>query len=221
MTTYATMRARIADEYVNEAITTAQINAAIQTAIKHYERKPFYFNQKTGTFPTVASQEYYSSSDLSDIPNIVHIVSALATVDSFKRKLHPVDFAMMDDCQDGTVTGPPENLAVFKQQLRLYPIPDAIYTVTLAYTYRFAALSADGDANAWMTDGEELIRQRAKRTLALDYLEADDLAARAAALEGEALDELMAEGRRRLPNTILRPDAALAAGGAFNINRGW
>lgn len=220
MTTYAIMRARIADEYVNESITTAQINSAIQTAIKHYERKPFFFNQKTGTFATVASQEYYSSSDNADIDDIVHIFAATVTDNSLKTKLFPVDFGAMDECQDGSVTGLPEQLAYFKQQIRLYPIPDAVYTVTLAYVYRFAALSADGDSNAWTTDAEELIRQRAKRTLALDILHADDLAGRAGALEQEALSELMAEGRRRLPNTTLRVPVMLAPDG-FNINRGY
>lgn len=220
MSTYATMRTRILDEYVNESLTAAQVNSAIQTAIKHYERKPFYFNQKTGTVTTVAAQEYYSSSDASDIPNIVHIFAATVTADGLKTKLIPVDFGAMDSCQDGSVTGAPEQIAVFKQQLRLYPIPDAAYTITLAYIYRFTALSADGDSNAWMTDGEELIRQRAKRTLALDYLQADDLAGRAASLESEALAELMAEGRRRLPNTVLRTDLALDAR-TFNFSRGW
>jgi hypothetical protein len=221
MTTYATMRTRILDEYVNESLTASQVNAAIQTAIKHYERKPFFFNERTNTFSTVAAQEYYSSSDLSDIPNIVHIVSATVTSDSLKCKLLPVDFSIMDDEQDGSVTGEPEQIAVFKQQIRLYPIPDTAYTVTLAYIYRFTALSGDSDTNAWMVEGEELIRQRAKRTLALDSLHADDLAGRAATLEAEALDELMAEGRRRLPNTVLRPEPMLNGGNIFNFTRGY
>lgn len=217
---YAAMRTRILDEFVNESLTTAQVNNAIQTAIKHYERRPFYFNQKTGTFPTVAAQEYYSSTDLSDIPSIVSIVAATVT-NSTKSKLEPVDFSIMDDTQDGSITGPPEMLAVFKQQIRLYPIPDGIYTITMAYIYRFTALSADGDTNAWMVEGEELIRQKAKRILALDILQADDLATRAASLEAEALDEILAEGRRRLPNTVLRPSPMISLGNTFNFTRGW
>jgi hypothetical protein len=221
MTNYVNMRTRILDEYVNESLTAAQVNAAIQTAIKHYERKPFYFNERTNTFSTVADQEYYSSSDLADIPYIVNIVSATVTGSTLKTKLQPVDFSIMDDMQDGSVTGEPEQLAVFKQQIRLYPIPSGVYTITLAYIYRFSALSADSDTNAWMVEGEELIRQRAKRTLALDSLQADDLAARAAQLESEALDELLAEGRRRLPNTVLRPEPILSMGGSFNFTRGY
>jgi hypothetical protein len=220
MSDYVTMRTRILDEYVNDSLSAAQVNKAIQTAIKHYERKPFYFNQKTNTFSTVANQEYYSSSDLSDIPNIVHIVSATVTASSLKCKLQPVDFGVMDDAQDGSVTGEPEQIAVFKQQIRLYPIPDSAYTITLAYIYRFSALSNDTDTNAWMVEGEELIRQRAKRTLALDYLQADDLAGRAAMLESEALDELHAEGRRRLPNTVLRPENMLGTS-TFDFTRGY
>ena len=47
------------------------------------------------------------------------------------------------------------------------------------------------------------------------------MAARAATLEGEALNELLAEGRRRLPNTVLRPDNMPVQGYGSNINRGW
>ena len=75
MSTYGTMKTRIADEFVNESITTAQISNAIQTAIKHYQRKPFWFNTKRSTFATVAAQEEYAAAANADIPYIVMIDS--------------------------------------------------------------------------------------------------------------------------------------------------
>jgi hypothetical protein len=219
MTTYATMRARILDEMTNDGdITTAQINYAIQDTIKQYERRPWWWNQKTATMSTVASQEYYSSSDLADIPDIVQIVSA--TVGSTKSPMRAVDYVTIDDEQDGSVEGEPRVFAVFKENIRLYPIPDAVYTVTLSYIYRLTALSADGDSNAWTTDAEELIRQGAKRRIALNYLHAEDIAARFAVMEREAFTELMAENRRRWPNTVLRVPAMLPHK-MFDITRGY
>jgi len=221
MTTYVIMRTRIADELANDGdITSAQINYAIQDTIKVYERKPWWFNQKTGTFSTVDGQEYYSSSDLSDIPDIVQIVAATVTSGTLKTPMKAVDYLSIDDEQDGSVEGLPRVFAPFKEQLRLYPIPDAVYTVTLSYVYRLTALSADADTNAWTTDAEELIRQGAKRRIALNYLESEQVAARFASLEREAYTEMMAENRRRWPNTVLRPPAMLPQN-SFNINRGW
>ena len=214
------MRTRIADELANDGdITSAQINYAIQDTIKQYERTPWWWNEKTATMATVNAQEYYSSSDLSDIPDIVRIVSALVTENSLKRSLTPYEFSQIDDVQDGSMTGCPEAYALFKENIRLYPIPDAVYTVTLAYIYRLTALSADSDSNAWTTDAEELIRQGAKRRIALNYLHTDELAARCAVMEREAFAELQAENRRRRPNTRLKVPAMLSAGG-FNINAG-
>jgi hypothetical protein len=219
MTTYATMRTRIADEMVNDGdITSAQINYAIQDTIKQYERRPWWWNQKTATMSTVASQEYYSSSDLADIPDIVQIVAA--TVGTIKSPMRAVDYLTIDDEQDGSVEGEPRVFAVFKENIRLYPIPDAVYTVTLSYIYRLTALSADADTNAWTTDAEELIRQGAKRRIAINYLQADDLAARFAVMEREAFTELMAENRRRWPNTVLRTPAMLPHQ-MFDITKGY
>ena len=220
MTDYATMRTRIADELANDGdITSAQINYAIQDTIKQYERRPWWFNQKTATFSTVDGQEYYSSSDLSDIPDIVQIIAATVT-NNLKGPLKPVDYLTIDDEQDGSVEGEPRVFAYFKENIRLYPIPDAVYTITLSYIYRLTALSADGDSNAWTTDAEELIRSGAKRRIALNYLESEVVAARFAVMEREAFTEMLAENRRRWPNTVLRPPAMLPPN-TFNINRGW
>lgn len=221
MTDYSTMRTRIADELANDGdITSAQINYAIQDTIKQYERRPWWFNQKTGTFSTVDGQEYYGSADLADIPDIVQIISATLTVSSLKAPLRAVDYVTIDDEQDGSVEGEPRVFASFKEEIRLYPIPNGVYTVTLSYIYRLTALSADGDSNAWTTDAEELIRQGAKRRIALNYLESEEVAARFAVMEREAFAELQAENRRRWPNTVLRVPAMLPPN-SFNITRGW
>jgi len=131
-----------------------------------------------------------------------------------------VDYLTIDDEQDGSVEGEPRVFAYFKENIRLYPIPDAVYTITLSYIYRLTALSADGDSNAWTTDAEELIRSGAKRRIALNYLESEVVAARFAVMEREAFTEMLAENRRRWPNTVLRPPAMLPPN-TFNINRGW
>ena len=207
MTTYVTMRSRIAEELTDSAVTNTHINSAILTAIKHYERKPWWFNQKVGTFSTVAAQELYTSSDLTDIPKIVIIESMLmGSSSTTKAPLRGIDNSNIDELQDGSVTGDPEFYARFADKIRLYPIPSAVRTMTVSYVYKLTALSADADTNAWTDECEELIRQAAKRILATDILHADDMAARYGALEQVAHDNLRNEHRTRMAQQYSRVD---------------
>ena len=59
----------------------------------------------------------------------------------------------------------------------LYPIPDGVYTLTMAYLRFLPALSADGDSDDWTGDVEEVICAAACETLCRgligDYPQAD------------------------------------------------
>ena len=221
MSTFGIMQAAIADEMANDgALTTAQIQNAIKRAIRDYEGRPWWFNQKVATFNTVANQEYYGTSDLADIPDIVRIDSAMITYGGYKNPLAAVNFLDLDQEQNASRIALPNSYTIYKNQIRLFPIPDAVYTVTLSYIYKFAELSADADTNAWMTDGEELIRQAAKKRIAWDYLQADDLAARFAKMEDDAYDSIREEDRNRRPQKFLTAPAMLAPR-TFNILTGY
>lgn len=223
MTTYVILRNRIARECstVTTAAATpysAEIASAVLSAIAHYAREPFYFNTKTNTFNTVANQEYYSSSDLADIATLVQIHTLTYTTNSIKIPLRSMDFEKINDWQTGAVIAPPAYFAYYKQNIRLYPIPDAVYTMTMAYVYKLTALSVDGDSNAWTTDAEELIRCRAKADLYGHLLKEYDAADRMTVREQQILASLKRESRLRRSNNMLRVDDALVTPGGYNIN---
>jgi hypothetical protein len=223
MTTYVTLRNRIANEVRSIATAaatdiSADIAAAVQSAVKHYEREEFYFNTKTNTFSTVADQEYYSSSDLADIATLINIRSMTATISGVKLPVKPLDFGKIDHAQNGEVKAHPEYFAYYKRNLRFYPIPDAVYTITLAYHYRLTALSEDADSNAWTTDAEELIRARASYDLYRRVTQDHERAAFAKADEADALSALRRETAKRRSNNILRQDDAMVSRGGYNIN---
>lgn len=211
MSDYVTLRTRIADELANDgAVTDAQIAYAVQDAIKMYERRMWWWNQNyTSAFTTVANQEFYTSSDWAALSNTIQIDSMTVTYDSVKSPLRAVDALSIDDEQDGSVVGVPTVFAYYTQSIRFYAIPDDAYAITVSYVNKLTALSADADTNAWTTEAEELIRHAAKRKIAMNYMHAPDVADRVAPLEKEAFDALMAENRRRQPNTILRSPAML------------
>ena len=213
--TYGALKTRIANEIADSTLS-AEIILAIQSAIKFYERKEFWFNSKTGTFSTVAAQEYYAAAANSDIPTLVKIGSPIKVTSSgYKYDINIVPFAEIDAAQDGTLTWRPEAAAYFNEQIRLYPIPDAVYTVTMAYQYRLTTLSADADENAWTDDAEELIRQRAKMILAADVLRDADMYNAAKEFERDAYEALREETRARRSVSTLRTD--LPATSRYNI----
>ena len=222
MTTFVLLRNRISDD-VRSVSTAAssdissQIAAEVLSAVAFYAREPFYFNTKTNTFSTVANQEYYSSSDLADIATLVKIFTMTVTQNSIKMPVKPISFADVDDAQTGQVIARPTYYAYFKQNIRLYPIPDAVYTMTMAYVYKLTALSADGDSNAWTTDAEELIRARASRRLYENVVRNTGRAEIARMQEAEALAALKRETRMRTSPAILRVDQALVTPAGYNI----
>src|SRR5690348_18369781 len=81
--TYGDMQNKIADELggrsdlnTNQSgLSSTPIQMAIQSAIRKWEREPFYFTQTrtTGAFSTVALQEFYTASDWSAIPTVATI----------------------------------------------------------------------------------------------------------------------------------------------------
>lgn len=214
---YISMINRIGDEVQDGAIVSNFKNA-IQDAIKLYRGTRFYFNQKTAPFNTVANQEYYAAADLADIPTLIEIDDAVITTNGVKVPMGKETFDNIDYWQSGASISLPRWLAYFGQQIRLYPIPDAVYPITMSYFYRLSTLSADGDTNAWMTDAEILIRQCAKRLLAVDVIQEAGIAAGAGPLEQQALDALLAETRRRRSVDRLRTDVPLSSKQArFNI----
>lgn len=219
MTTFGVMQARIADEIARTDLTT-QIKDAIKTAIKKYERRRYYFNQKVDTtFSTVADQEYYGSAALADIPDIAEIDSATVTLTGVKSPLDEFDHSLIDSLQNGQVTGTPEAYSYAAQKIRLYPIPSGVMTITLSYIYRFATLSLDADTNAWMTDGEELIRCAAKAELYEHTIRNAGAADRMRALAEVASKDIMTETARRTPRRRMVTDAPTSSG-VFDISSG-
>lgn len=205
MSDYGTMQSRIADELARSDLTT-QIQRSIQSAIKFYERRRFYFNEAITTFSTVAAQEYYGTADNAEIPNIIEIDTLKLTANGSSYLLDPQDWQYIDEVSNSaTASGDPTDYCYYRQEIRLYPIPDAVRTVTMSFVKRLPALPANGDTNAWMTDAEELIRIHAKRDLFVHVIRDFDEAAAMAEIEPEVLSVLDGETTKRISPGRLRP----------------
>jgi hypothetical protein len=217
---YGTMQVRIGDEIQDAVVLLPQIQNAIQDAIAQFEPNRFYFNQTIGTFNTTANREYYGAADFADIPLLIEVNSLLVGISGSKSALQAEDFRQMDRVQNGAWFGPPRAFAYYNQQLRLFPIPDAVYPLTMAYHHRLSPLVAPTDTNAWMTDGEMLIRQTAKGMLALDVLQEANIVQGAQVLADKALVRLQMETRKRRSNPYLKTDLPSRYGGGGDVHSG-
>lgn len=203
MTTLATLKAQIADDLDrSDGSIDSQIATEITNAIRHYQRHRFYFNEtRDVTFSTVASQTAYDSTDAAAIPYAVRIDQAHITVSGQRHELTRRDFYELETLYDTTAaSGEPYEYAYYDQQVWLYPIPNAVYTVRLLGLFRIDGPASDSEAgNPWMTEAFELIRCRAKVYLAAHKLYDQQLAATMQAAEEDAL-------------RLLRKDTALRLG---------
>ncbi len=161
MSTYGVMQTRIADE-IKRTDLTSQIQLAILSAINFYKTDRFWWNECRADASTVASQEYYGlPADFLALDFIG------VTVSSRYYQLVPKSAHEIDEINwgAGTYTGYPAYFALYENNLRLYPIPNDVYTLRIAYLKQLTALSAAGDSNEWTVTAEELIRLHAKADL--------------------------------------------------------
>lgn len=180
---YVSMQTRILDELLTGAsITTAQVKLEILSAIRHYERQRFWFNEGTATGTTTALQTTANGlppADLLEIDKIDVLYNGHPFPLSRWSWERYVDIAGRDTTVGRTVPG---QFIYYANAIYLYPVPDNTYTLTMSYLKQLTALSADSDTNNWTTDGEELIRCRARQAVKLNYTNDDGAMQEAAAL---------------------------------------
>lgn len=193
------MKSRIQVELGNRTDLATQIAYAINDAIGFYQNERLKFNESRDiTFNTVAGQEFYTSSDNAQIPTLFaidYIVVYLGSIPWPVKRRTPFEIEVLNN--NGLVRGQPYNWCYFNNQIRLGPVPDAVYPMRVAGQVTIAAPASDGEANnPWMTDAELLIRSRAKYQLYLHAIRNLEMAQAMAAQVTEATENLKGVGNR-------------------------
>jgi hypothetical protein len=196
VTTLAIMKARIESELARGTTLTSQIASAINDAIAAYRDERFFFtDSRTITFSTVSGQEFYSSTDAAAIATIRRFdYIGVYIGDQFNRLEYHTP-AEMEWLSTGlTASGAPFDYTFYQRQIRLYPTPDAVYTVRVGASVSVAAPASDSETdNPWMVEAERLIRSRAKAEIALHVMRDTELAQTMTAALEEAYDQLKGE----------------------------
>jgi hypothetical protein len=204
----AAMKARIADELARDDLTS-QITLAISDAINFYKHERFEFNESRDlTFATVAQQEAYGSAANPAIATLRSFDYLLLYVGGILqgeiRRRQPLEIELANN--SGNFYGQPRGFAFYNRQIRLSPIPDAVYTVRIAGRITYAAPASDAEAgNPWMIEAEALIRKRAKYELALNVTKDIEEAQRLAPQITEILDTLTGAANRLTGTGLVTP----------------
>lgn len=157
MATFGRMKSRIERE-INRSDVSAEISAAIISAIDFYANHPFTFNHKV--VDTSASPSFTMSvpADLIDV--IQFRLKNNSTVWSvLERRSYPEVDELLSVPQ---ITGDPQVFALFNDTFYLYPAPDASTSAKVSYLYKLEESYTDSSSVSWFTDAEELIRLHAE-----------------------------------------------------------
>lgn len=197
MVDFGTMRNRILTDLsrTSSGDLTATAQDEINSAIAHYERRRFWFLEQRATASTVNTQEFYGlPPDFRDIDSIT------INIDNWTYPLIERQYEVLEDwfVKSATFTSHPTDFAIYDEQIRLYPIPNGVYVLTISYYKQLTALSGEADTNEWMVDGEELIRSRAEWVMNARKIKDFKQAQACKVLEDEALKEHEKLTRARL-----------------------
>lgn len=210
MPTFSDIKAEIADDLDDTTGEySSQIANAVLAAIRYCSRSTYYFNEtREETFSTVISQQWYDGNDNANIPTLVKI-TRLYFIDTGGMvtdmiRMPPEEMEVLSD--NTAATGQPYGWLYFGQRIRIYPIPNAVYTIRMQLgPYRLSPLVNDTDENAWLTEAYDLVKARAKYLLFKNTLKDAQLAIEALNDYADQDSALIAETGARNGTGSVRP----------------
>jgi len=164
MPTYGQLQTRLRDDLNRGASFNPRIRQAIVDAIAFYESRRFTFNTKRAEASLTADAEYVTlPTDFIEVDYL-----RLTDTNSYDPLREVTYYWIEQNRRSTSHRSRPENYAVQNKELRLFPVSDGAYTLTISYIYELSEISqsaSDGATNAWTNDAEELIRLHAMSDL--------------------------------------------------------
>ena len=204
MTTFLRLQDVIASEtrFVDRAADlkadeVTQIRLHINEAIKAHQKDAFWFNQQLWERKTEVGKEFYA------LP-AEYVAGLTVSIEEPRRKLKSVSNDTMEGLRPrgGDI---PAFFALFANQYRLFPIPDAVYRLRLWGFRSYPPLVNEEDTNPWVEYAFELVREAAKARVFYSMLHDQENAAIAQANALSAREDLSDESRIRQRGQEIRP----------------
>ena len=238
MTSTANMRTRISGEInrrpadvigPNGLTVGGAINREINSAVRHYEGMRVWWTEVRNWYisSTVDGQRYYSlTSDFLKMDSLVI---------HYNSSKWPLRERTWDDIEDkdrsiDDIKGTPQSYVIYGNEIRLFPIPNGAYSLigsyvkstprtslTGSYTTTATSTASHNDrTGGWYEYGEEVIRERAKAAVMINYFRDTNARTESALLkqqgkeflsmqEGDAYAALLDKSKDRLSTGRVRP----------------
>lgn len=120
---------------------------------------------------TVTGQEFYDQYTWAYLLSSIHIDKIWVFISGNRYSLNPrTEQYMSDTSLNPNVTGQPIDYSYYAEAIRLYPIPNGVYPITIEGTRRYSTLVNSTDANVWTQDAADLIKAEAKRDIYMNTL---------------------------------------------------
>lgn len=167
-----------------------RIKRAICEAIRFYRNKRVGWNLKRAYATLTSGNEYVAlPSDW--------IEADLLRLDQEDRRdvLEEVSYDWIDEENEyALLRGRPMKYAIQHRTLRIYPTPDQTYTLMFSFQYELKDVSesaSDLATNAWLDEGELLIRKHAMGDLYVNYIDGPEAIAKGELLLRECSDQIL------------------------------
>ena len=185
---------------INRTDLTAQCSDAVVMAIRHYDRKRWWFSEGSYTFTTTASTATYT------LPTDYREMDYVEVQDTGGRwsEVCPDTFPNIRKRLEVSSTGLPDVYAIRDQKITLAYQPEQTYTVKLWYCKALGTLSASASSQ-WTTDCADLIRAHAAETVAMRTLHDGELAQFMRGIRLDEYNRLLEENDRRVANDKAEP----------------
>jgi hypothetical protein len=169
MATLGQLVSRIREDLDRGSDYDSRIKRAIAEAILFYRNKRLGWNLKRAYATLTSGNEYVT------LPTD-WIEADLLRLDQEDRRdvLKEVTYDWIDEeNQYALDRGRPCKYAIQHRTLRFYPTPDQTYTLMFSFQYELKDVSesaSDDASNAWLDEGQELIRKHAMGDLYVHYI---------------------------------------------------
>ena len=202
--TYGELKAQLASD-LRRSNLTIEIAQAILDAIQDHETERFYWNEtEIYTLSTVAGTDTYAITPQAPIQEFVKIDMVRAQVGNTWYTLCRQTADDMEISYSVSSSGQPYDWSIHGNELRLFPLPNAVFPIKIFGHYRIVPLAVDTDSNAWTNAGKNLIRYSALKRLYLYPIRDRDQVQMAEGAEQRELDYLRRETDRRTRSGIMR-----------------
>lgn len=133
------LRKRLGNVTAGDASDT-ELDRLLNDAMREImDKYPFHSSRSVTTFPTVIGSKRYTVP--TDMASLLKVWNATSRMRVRKADMR---FMSQTEDQDTTVTGKPLKYTRELDWIQFYPIPDAVYTISLFYKNTIADLVGDG-----------------------------------------------------------------------------